>query len=177
MIEALGKVVGLDGGSVWVETERQSSCGSCSAKGCGTGALARVIGARSQRVKVANGLGAREGDTVVIGIPEDALVRGSLAVYIVPLLAMLAGALLGEALAPQWPVAEGEALTLLGAIGGFLFGLAWLRGFGQRAAGAARYQAVALRIEHRGGVAAFPLDHLRPTRGGNENNSDKDVTK
>lgn len=162
MIEALGRVVALEADTAWVETERQSSCGSCSAKGCGTGALARVVGARTQRVRVANGIGAGVGDTIALGLREDALLRGSLAVYIVPLVAMLAGALLGEAVAPQW-AASPDAMAAFGGVSGLLLGLWWLRGFGRRAAADGRYQATALKIVHRAGEVPVGLNLLKPT--------------
>lgn len=158
MIEETGTVIALDGSHAWVETERRSTCGSCSAKGCGTGVLSKVIGARAQRVRVENRVGARIGDTVVLGLREDALVRGSLAVYIVPLLAMFAGALAGE-LVLSGP-GTSEFWTVLAGLAGLGAGLLWLRAFGRRAADNARYQAVALRVVPHAGVARVAIDKL-----------------
>lgn len=160
MIEAEGVVVARDGEYVLVETERRSSCGDCSAKGCGTGALHKVLGARRQQVRVRNRFDARVGDTLLLGLQEDALVRGSLAVYMVPLLAMLAGALVGEGIAPQW-YAEAELLAIVGGGLGLLAGLGWLRRFGRAAATDERYQAVALHILRRPGEAAVDLERLK----------------
>lgn len=124
MIEETAHVVEAQGEYAWVETQRRSSCGSCSAKGCGTGALAKILGGRSQRMKVRNPVHAKPGDDVVLGIRERDLLKGSLAVYVVPLLTMFGGALLGEILAPQWG-SEAETLSvffgLLGLGGGFLW--------------------------------------------------------
>jgi sigma-E factor negative regulatory protein RseC len=155
MIEETAHVVGVEDGHAWVETERRSSCGSCSAKGCGTGALSKILGTKVQRLKVRDPLGTEVGDTVILGIEEGVLLHGSLMVYIVPLLLMLAGGLLGEALAPQWGTQpEGLSLIfgLLGLGGGFL----WLRSYNLRVAKDPRYTAVILR-KIVPGVAVKPL--------------------
>jgi sigma-E factor negative regulatory protein RseC len=100
MIEETGQVVDVEGEFAWVESERSSTCGSCAVRqGCGTGAIARVLGRRRVRLRVLNRIGARTGDYVVIGVPGSGLVRGSLAVYAVPLSGLFAGALAGYALA------------------------------------------------------------------------------
>ena len=70
MIEENGVVAATEGESAWVETSRQSACGSCSAtKGCGTGSLSRFFAGRAHRVRVRNPVGAKVGDEVVVGIP------------------------------------------------------------------------------------------------------------
>ncbi len=144
MIEQTGRVVACEGEYAWVETERQSSCGSCAAKGCGTGALSKVLGRRSQTIRVLNSIEAREGELVVLGIQEGALLRGSVAVYIVPLIAMLAGGLVGEALGPLWGISTEVGAFVLAAAG-FVLALAWLRRFNRWAATDSRYQPVTLR--------------------------------
>lgn len=144
MIEETAHVVEAEGDYAWVETERRSSCGSCSAKGCGTGALSKILGRRSQRLKVLNPIDAKPGDTVVLGIHEQALLKGSLAVYIVPLLAMLGGALLGEGLAPQWG-GDPESMSLLFGLFGLAAGFFWLRLYNRRLSRDERFMAVILR--------------------------------
>ncbi len=144
MIEESARVVDTEGEYAWVETERRSSCGSCSAKGCGTGALSKILGRRQQRLKVLNPIDAKPGDDVVLGIREQALLKGSIAVYIVPLLTLLAGALLGEGLAPQWG-SDSEALSLLFGLLGLAAGFYWLHRYNRGLAGDARFMAVILR--------------------------------
>ncbi len=145
MIEESAQVVSVEGEYAWVESERRSSCSSCSAKGCGTGALSKVLGARVQRMKARNPINAVAGDEVVIGIDESILLKGSLYVYIVPLLLMLIGGLFGEVLAPQWG-SDGEGLSLLFGLIGLAGGLFWLRRFNHNAADDPRYTAEILRI-------------------------------
>lgn len=146
MIEESARVVALDGDFAWVETERKSACGTCAAnKGCGTAALAKVMGNRRTRVRALNQLGVAVGDEVLIGLEERALVRGSLAVYAVPLLALLAAALFGQYMAGRLGLADVEASTILAGLAGLAGGLVWLRGFGHRIQHDRRYQPVILR--------------------------------
>lgn len=153
MIEETGRVVDVDGAFAWVESERSGTCGSCAVRrGCGTGAIARVLGQREVRLRVLNRIEARVGDHVVIGVSESGLLRGSLAVYAVPLSGLFAGALAGYALAgrfyPGWPA---DPVAIAGALAGFVCGLAWLRGFSRRTATNPAYQPVLLRQQVRTG--------------------------
>lgn len=145
MIEESAQVVAVEGEFVWVETQRQSTCGGCAAKpACGTAALAKILGQKRTRVRALNHNGAQVGDRVIVGVDESALVRGSLAVYAVPLLALLAGAISGHQLTQFWSL-PGEALTLVLGGSGLWAGLAWLKGFTRRIHNDRRYQPVVVR--------------------------------
>jgi sigma-E factor negative regulatory protein RseC len=160
MIEESGKVVDVEGGFAWVESERTSVCGGCAArKGCGTSAIARVLGQRRTRLRVVNRINARVGETVVVGISESGLVRGSLAVYAAPLAGLFAGALVGH-FAGNYLLANGsDLLAVAGALTGFILALLWLKRFSQTTEKDDAYQPVVLRVQmpvvagHRGGVA------------------------
>jgi sigma-E factor negative regulatory protein RseC len=153
VIEETGQIVDVEGAFAWVESGRSSSCGSCAAnKGCGTGAIAKVLGQRRVRLRVLNRIEARVGDLVVIGVSESGLLRGSLAVYAAPLTGLFAGALAGYVLTsqfyPEWPA---DPAAIAGALAGFVAGLAWLRGFSHRTAMNPAYQPVVLRQQIRTG--------------------------
>lgn len=146
MIEETAEVVRVDGGGVWVDTRRQSTCSACVAeKGCGTATLSKVLGKRRSLVRVLSDEPLRVGDRVVIGIAEQALVRGSLAVYAVPLLLLLLGAVLGELGAGRglWDNAELASLVL--GLGGLAGGLLWLNRFTRQIQNDRNYQPVVLR--------------------------------
>lgn len=157
MIEENAHVVASEGEYAWVETERRSSCGSCSAKGCGTGALSKILGQRTQRIKVLNPVEAKPGDEVVLGIEEQVLLKGSLAVYIVPLLAMLVGGILGEVLAPQWE-SDAEGLSALLGFIGLVAGFLWLSRFNRRLSRDRRFMATILRINENAGLHTISLN-------------------
>jgi sigma-E factor negative regulatory protein RseC len=146
MLEETAQVVHVEGNQFWVETERRSTCSSCSAQaGCGTAVLSRVLGTRRNRVRVLSDLPLRVGDRVVIGVHEQALVRGSLAVYAVPIVLMLLGALVGELGARQFLWQSAEAASTLLGIAGLAGGLWWLRRFTRRIQSDENYQPLVLR--------------------------------
>lgn len=143
MIEETAKIVELEGEFAWVETQRESACGACAVnKGCGTATIAKVLGKKRTRVRAINRLNAKLGDEVVIGIQEQALVRGSIAVYAVPLVFLLLGGMLGEWLG-QGSDSEWRAILfgLLGLGAGFL----WLVRFSRKVRTSPSYQPEILR--------------------------------
>lgn len=147
MIEETAIVTATEGEFARVETQRRSSCGSCEAKStCGTSALARVFGNRRNVVEVLNPIGAEAGDRVVVGLDESAFTRVSFLFYILPLLALFAGAVLGQWLAVQFGHVSTEPLSIICGLLGLSSSLYWLRRIahnGNRNNG--RYQAVILR--------------------------------
>lgn len=149
MIEETATVVEVEGDFAWVETQRETACNSCAAnKGCGTSVLSKVLGQRLTRVRALNRVSAAAGDTVVIGIKESALVRGSLAVYALPLVALLLAAVAGEGYATASggnPEVMAISFGLVGLAAGFL----WVRRFSERISRDARYQPVILRRMER----------------------------
>lgn len=157
MIEETAQVVHIDKGEVWVETRRRSTCSGCAAEnGCGTAALSKVLGKRRTQLRVlADNVPLAVGDRVVIGIAEQALVRGSLAVYAVPLLLLLLGALFGRLGADSGLWAGGETASLIFGLGGLATGVVWLKRFTRRIQNDPSYQPVVLR--RQAGAAAEPL--------------------
>lgn len=150
MIEQSATVVAVDGDTVWVETQRTSACGACAKnRGCGAGTFAKAFGFASPRLRVTAGGGAQVGERVVIGIDERALVRGSFAAYVAPILFMMGFALAGETVFPG-----SDPLTLICGAAGLGAGLLWLRRYSRRVAGDGRFQPVIL---HRDRDDAPPL--------------------
>ena len=150
MLEETGRIVDIDGEFALIESERTSTCGACSVrKGCGTGAIAKLLGNRRMQLRVINRINAGVGDYVVIGISESSLVRGSLAVYAVPLAGLFAGALAGHLAGPYLQGVSADLLAIGGALTGFVAGLAWLKRFSSATATDEEFQPVVLRRETR----------------------------
>ena len=146
MIEEEATIISTEGDIAWVETQRQSTCGQCSAnKGCGTATISRWLGNKRTQVMVLNTLGAGPGDHVMIGIREDALIRGSLSVYAMPLLFMIVSALLGEGLFARLLAISTETASLAFGLAGLGIGFLWLRRYSSRISRDSRYQPVVLR--------------------------------
>jgi len=121
VIRETGRVVAIEDDSVWVETIQQSACQTCVAeKGCGQSLIAKITG-KTTAIKVL--LGQHDvscvgmDESVVIGIPEHVVVSGTLLVYLLPLLTMIAGILLAESL-----VITSTTSDVYAVLGG-LFGL------------------------------------------------------
>jgi sigma-E factor negative regulatory protein RseC len=145
MIEERALVIAIEGETAWVETYRQSTCGSCSAKNaCGSSLLERFVGQRSNRLAVSRIEGIEAGDEVVLGLEESSLLRGSFAVYMMPLLLMLLMAVIAEAILSDGWLAP-EAASILGGLTGLGLGLFWLKGYAKRALIEGRFRPVVLR--------------------------------
>jgi sigma-E factor negative regulatory protein RseC len=142
VIEEEATVVRVEGQDIWVETHRRSACGQCSAsKGCGTAALENFFSSRRTQLRVLSKIAVSPGDQVMIGLEEAAMLRGSLAVYLVPLILLAAGAMLAQAGFgghSEWPAVMGG---LSGLVGGFL----WLRHYAGKIRHDPRFQPVVLR--------------------------------
>lgn len=89
MLYETGRVVAVEHSALWVETIRQSVCGNCTAKkGCGQRLLSQ-FGAQPHYLRVLLSSSStaeyKVDDKVTIGIPEMAVVKASLLVYLLPL--------------------------------------------------------------------------------------------
>ncbi len=120
MIEEQGRIVAVEGDYAWVETRIKTTCNSCAVQsGCGTSVLSKVLGRKLFRTRIANALGARQGDDVMIAIPEDTLVRASLVVYLLPLAGLVIGAVAARILLPG----SHEVMSIMAGVTGFAGGL------------------------------------------------------
>ena len=146
MIEEIGVVISSQGGMAEVEGQRRSTCGGCAVNGaCGTSLIARYFGRRRSLLRAHNAIGAGPGDRVVLGMPEGALLEASFVAYLVPLLAMIGGAILGDHLAGLWAPAYAQGMSVLSGFGALAAALWWLRSFGRSKASDERYQPKILR--------------------------------
>ena len=97
MIKETAQVVRQTDGHVWLQVQRQSSCGKCSLSGgCGTSILANYFNRHPQLIKLTNSAELNVGQQVVLGMEEGAMLRGSILVYLLPLLSMLLFAIVGQ---------------------------------------------------------------------------------
>ena len=125
MILETGRIVAIEPQGVWVETIQRSACGSCQAqKGCGHSALAKLGASASRLWVILEGRDANRfsvGDEVQIGVPEEVIAGGSLFVYMLPLLTMIAATLVAH----NSQLSDG--LTAICALLGLLVGAAIVR--------------------------------------------------
>lgn len=150
MIEEQAQVVEINDDQLILQAQTQSACGSCSARnGCGTSLLSKVVGRKFTRFQAANNINAKVGDTVVVGLSEDALLKGSLVMYLVPIVAMLLFSLLADVLLLS-DVPSRDLMIALSAIAGFVLGALLAKWYFARQSNKQQFSPVVLRkiIEH-----------------------------
>ena len=156
MIEEDGFVVSTESGFAWIETQPRSSCGSCIARsGCGGGALARVLGRQRSVIKALDPLGASAGERVSIGLEERALVAGSMAVYLLPLIALILGAGIAAAILPGRDLAAAA-----GGGAGLIGSFCCLRWLASRVHADPRFQPIVLRRVRGVPIVNLPVEAL-----------------
>jgi len=158
MLTESARVTGLEEGYAWVEVERQTACGQCSAnKSCGSGILSRVFSTRPLRLRLENRLAAAVGDQVLVAIEDGLLVKGSMIAYAFPLVLMIAGAMTGESLQPHLMSAEGEGASILGGLVGLSLAVLGLRRYSRRLAANPRYQAHMVELIRAAGFSQWTI--------------------
>jgi len=114
-------IVGRDAaGKSWLEFPGTRDCARCLAgKGCGAGLFSRLFGERRHVLQLTLPEQLRSGAPVKVGIDAQSLMRVAALMYLLPVLAFIAGAAAAHF---QWPGHDGAGL--LAGLG--LAGLAWL---------------------------------------------------
>lgn len=144
MITENAVVERIEGEDIWVQTQRQSTCGSCAAqKGCGTATIGKVVGLRSTKIRLlgeeAAKTGVNVGDQVLVGLQENAMLRGAFMVYAVPLLLLIFFSAIASI--SGYP----EPIVIAAAALGLLLGGSILRVYTQRIRYNPAYQPVLLK--------------------------------
>ncbi|MBT8132357.1 MAG: SoxR reducing system RseC family protein [Gammaproteobacteria bacterium] len=118
MIYEPAKIVSVTATHAWLETVGRQDCRRCAqGNGCGGAIMSRLVSRKSPRLRVALQPGMTPGDTVRLSLDESLIVRAAALVYLLPLLGLLTGAILGHS-------AGGEKMAL--AFGVSAFAAAWL---------------------------------------------------
>jgi sigma-E factor negative regulatory protein RseC len=100
MIEQQGRVLRTDGHQALVRLGGTSGCQACdNGRGCGAGLFGRLLNRRPIDLPLENTLGARPGQAVRVGVEESLLLKLSLRLYLLPLAALLLGAVSGHLVA------------------------------------------------------------------------------
>ena len=119
MIEEHARVIAVENGQLLLEAQTKASCSACAVKqGCGTSVVSKWIGRKFTRFQAPNTVNARVGDEVVVGLAEEAMLKGSVLVYLLPLLAMIGFALLADSLIAA-DTASRDLMVLIAAVAGF----------------------------------------------------------
>jgi len=123
MLETRAVIVQVEGQYAIVQASQANGCEQCSGKGCGAGKLSRLLCGDPRRFRVDNSVNAGVGDEVVISVAEGAILRGIGLIYLLPMLLMVMGAMLGSTWVGQSPGQHdgyAAAGALLGLAAGFM---------------------------------------------------------
>lgn len=118
MLEQTVEVIKTAPDGIWVQAVEPAGCGICAGQGCSSRRIAELFQRKPRLFLVDCDLALAPGDRVVVGIANGSVLISALRAYGVPLVLMLAGALLAQALHPG----DGSALVgmLLGGVIGWL---------------------------------------------------------
>jgi sigma-E factor negative regulatory protein RseC len=145
MIKENAIVVSIDKDVASLEIVRNKPCGLCGqSRGCGISIWGRLFGHRPNIFKAQNTVNANVDEIVVVGVEESALLWSSFAVYGVPLVLLILGAMLGSLVFPS--ALHADRNTALGAVLGLFVGYLWLKVHNQARALDARYRPVILGL-------------------------------
>ena len=127
MLETRAVIVQTNKKYALVQADQANGCEQCDGKGCGAGKLGQLFCSKPRRFRVDNPINANVGDQVIISVGEGAVLRGIGLVYLLPLILLLAGAMLGNNVAAQTEQRDGYAAlgALLGLTVGFVLA-GWL---------------------------------------------------
>ena len=143
MVREQGIIEDVSGRKTLVRIKKSSACATCESRSdCG------VDSGKNMVVEVANNLGGGKGDHVELSVPSGAFLKLSLLVYILPVIALIAGAFAGGALAGVLHM----PLSLASVIGGFLaMGVTFyaLKRFDRSSRASSKFQPRMTRILHR----------------------------
>lgn len=121
MIKQRATVVATDDKTIWLDTERESTCGQCQVKkGCGTALLENHVGKRFSRIAVAKESDVSTGQEVQLGISEESLLHGAFMMYIIPLMLMFVFAAIAQLFSFN------EAVEIVAGISGLVIGFCWV---------------------------------------------------
>ena len=145
------KMGALGAGTAWVKTMRSSACESCSSRNACHG----ESGTKEMEVEAINTADARVGDRIVLSIETASLLKATFLLYVFPVLAMIAGAFIGQTVAVMQGLDPSGVSALVGCL---FFGLAFviIRITGRHLAKNAHYKPEIIKIRQHQPLPADP---------------------
>jgi sigma-E factor negative regulatory protein RseC len=108
-----GIVTKINSTTAWVKTTKTHACEGCASRG----SCNAMGGGKEMEVEALNHAGAKVGETVVLSFETSPLLKATFMLYVLPVLFLIAGAFLGNKIAPVLHLNESS----LSVITGFLF--------------------------------------------------------
>ena len=108
-----GIVTKIDSTTAWVKTKKTHACEACAAR-----SSCNVLGGgKEMEVEAINNAGAKVGEKVVLSFETSPLLKATFLIYVLPILVMIAGAFIGQKMAPLFSFDP----SILSAISALLF--------------------------------------------------------
>lgn len=127
MMETQAIVIRLEGDEALVESIQGGGCGHCdSENGCGSGKMSQLFCREPRYFRALNESGAQVGAVVQITLQEGVLLRSALLMYMLPLVFLICGAMVGTSLASDAANSDVYAAVCGGA--GLVLGFALVKG-------------------------------------------------
>ena len=112
MVTEQGIIINATPSQVWIKTHRSTSCKNCEAKDtCNEKNNFKEI-----IVQVENTLNASTGDSVILGFKTGPLLKLTFMLYIFPIIFLIVGAGIGQAIAPFLQIDQSLTSLLLGFV-------------------------------------------------------------
>jgi sigma-E factor negative regulatory protein RseC len=128
MIEEIGIITKTEGVTAKVAIQKKGTCEGCSVKG-----VCETQGEGAE-IEALNPINAKVGQTVKVSIKPQVYLKGTMLVYGIPLIALIAGAIFGKNIGEEY--FKGTSSDLVAAVAGFgalilsfLFIKIWTRSF------------------------------------------------
>jgi len=125
MITELANVIAIEAGQVTVTSQIKSTCSSCAqVDTCGSGQIAKALPQAKLTLTLpydkASGEMLKQGDCVVLALPEKHILTSAGQVYLLPLLGLITFSALGQWLLKQQVLSHELFALGLGITGGYL---------------------------------------------------------
>ena len=126
MLEMRAIIIQVEGEEASVQP-LGGGCGNCDSEGgCGSGTLSKLFcSSKPRQFKVRNIARAKVGDEVQVSLPDGVLLRGAMKMYVLPLILLMVGGIVGSGFADKGPLHDAYAVA--GAVIGVLLGFALAR--------------------------------------------------
>lgn len=145
-MEETGIVTGLkENGFAFVRATGGEGCGSC---GC-RGACQALGGGTERKITAINRVGATVGDQVLISIGSGSFLKASFVIYLLPILALVIGSVIGEKYSAHiWAAGNPETVSVLTGL--FCLGASFMgiRLFNRRLSQKENYYPVIEKVIH-----------------------------
>lgn len=139
-MEETGLVIKVEGNRAFVAVERKSACEGCPASSiCKPGEEGSII-------EAINEAGAKIGDRVNVSLKAFSYLKGSIIVYGIPTICLIAGAIIGKEILKNFISLDPELLSAIGGLGAFGISFFIVKLFSRRVERKKEYIPVVERI-------------------------------